>query len=320
MKARYYLWTSPRWFAAPFFGSAVLMGVVLAGGSIFSWTTVLVLAMALSLMASGHTLNSYLDYAVTKLDQGDESERSAEKSYTGGQNLLAEGAVTPNGVHWAAIGWLVLSSTFLFLGWRATSSFGYLWMFLGLGIALSVWYSFSKFNYTHELTLGILAGPLPVLMGMFASNPNPDWVRGIVVSVPFAIILAFAGLALDEYPDAEANLKKGVKSVAYKVWQYQPTLYLDFVDNELGRKVENEHVEGMGIYTYVGLWLVLLYVFQVFLITIGHLKPLTFLTFALAPVFMASLVFLKANFGTAMLVFVGAGSLYGLLLVLGQVV
>jgi hypothetical protein len=43
---------------------------------------------------------------------------------------------------------------------------------------------------------------------MFAANAHPRWIEGVVASVPFTIILSFAGPANDERPDAEANLKK----------------------------------------------------------------------------------------------------------------
>src|SRR5450759_2441548 len=91
-KLKAHLWTLPRWFAAPFFGSTLLLGAVLAGDiSANSWWA---LVAGLLIMAGGHSFNSYLDYAWTGIDKGEVEERSAEKAYTGGQNLLANGIVS----------------------------------------------------------------------------------------------------------------------------------------------------------------------------------------------------------------------------------
>ena len=60
-KIRAHLWILPRWFAAPFFGSAIILGALLAGGmTANSW---LGLLTGLLVMAGGHSFNSFLDYA-----------------------------------------------------------------------------------------------------------------------------------------------------------------------------------------------------------------------------------------------------------------
>ena len=54
-KLKAHLLTLPRWFAAPFFGSAILLGAVLAGGiTANGW---IALAAGLLIMAGGHSFS-----------------------------------------------------------------------------------------------------------------------------------------------------------------------------------------------------------------------------------------------------------------------
>ena len=116
---------------------------------------------------------------------------------------------------------------------------------------VTFWYSKAKFNWTHELALSMGMGILPALAGMFATVPDPPWVQGLLAGVPFGFLIGYAGLALDEYPDAEANLKKGVKSLAYKVWEY-----------------------GISLEWYTFSWISFLYIYQILLINLDIYKPL----------------------------------------------
>jgi succinate-acetate transporter protein len=108
-------------------------------------------------------------------------------------------------------------------------------------------------------------------------------------------MISFVGLAIDEWPDAAANLKKGVKSIAFKVWEY-----------------------GVSLEWYVTSWLLFMYVYQVLLIAIGTLKPLSAISFLTWPFMISFLVLAKRDFRkwAAMVVF--AGITYPVLLVLGQ--
>jgi len=292
-KLRIHMWTLPRWFAIPFFGSSLLLGVFLAGGDLSSLYPWLGLIAGLLIMAGGHSFNSYLDYVWTGLDKGEVEDRSAEKSYTGGQNVIGLGLVTPREVTFNALGWYTLALIpLVYLALTVT------WIILPiafLGMSITLWYSKAKFNWTHELCLGIGVGPIPLLMGMFSVSGCPNWINGLIASVPIAIILSFAGLALDEFPDAEANLKKGVKSVAYKVWEY-----------------------GVELGSYLAWWIISMYVYQVLLITLDILHPLTAITFFLVPFFLGLSVMLKGNFEKFTPVYVVVGALYPVLLVLGQ--
>jgi hypothetical protein len=144
-----------------------------------------------------------------------------------------------------------------------------------------------------------------VLLGMYGTTPHPNIAAGILSGVPFAILLCFAGLALDEWPDAEANLKKGVKSIAYYVWY-----------------------ASISLESYLGIWFIFMYLFQFFLVFQGILAPETMWTFILVPVFMALLVLLRSKdlkekgnaegFKKTAGVFVMVAALYPVLLLVGQ--
>jgi 1,4-dihydroxy-2-naphthoate octaprenyltransferase len=302
-KLKAHLLTLPRWFAAPYFGSALLLGAVMAGGlTVNSW---IALVGGLFIMAGGHAFNSYLDYAWTGIDKGKIEDRSAEKAYTGGQNLLANNIVSINEVLVNAVGWYVMS---LFpivylsikLGWG-------IFIVAILGMLITFWYSWGKFNWTHELSLGVGAGPIAVLMGMFGTVSNPDIGAGILAGVPFAIILCFAGLALDEWPDAEANLRKGVKSIAYYVWY-----------------------ASMSLEAFLGVWFAFMYLFQFFLVYLGILDKQTMWTFILVPFFMALFVLLRSKelkkktgeerFKKVAAAIVAVAALYPVLLLIGQLI
>jgi 1,4-dihydroxy-2-naphthoate octaprenyltransferase len=268
------------------------MGAFLAGGmTLNSWLGVI---GSLFLMAGGHSFNSFLDYAWTGLDKGETEDRSAEKNYTGGQSIIAKGELSLKAVVINALTWYLLGLAFLIYLALQT---GWLILVFGfMGMLITFWYSKAKFNWTHELALAVGVGPLPALIGMFATSSNPPWIQGILASIPFGIVLSFAGLAVDEWPDAEANLKKGVKSLAYKVWEY-----------------------GVSIEWYLSSWLSLLLMYQVLLITVGIYKPMTGISFIAAPLFIACMVFLKKNFVKAATTIILVAVLYFILLVIGQV-
>jgi len=290
-KIKAHLWTLPRWFAAPIFGGSAVLGGLLAGGmTVNSWIGVI---GTLLIMAGGHSFNSVLDYSWTGLDRGDESERSAEKGYAGGQSLIARGIVSPREVAFNASGWYLLSLPPL-----VYLSFTVGWPILviaPLGMLVTVVYAQSKFNWTHEVVLGVGAGPLAVLGGMFATSTSPPWAMGLAASVPAGILVSFVGLAIDEWPDAEANLKKGVRSIAYKVWEY-----------------------GASLEWYLSSWLLFMFLYQVFLIAVGVLEPLSALSFAVWPFLMSFIVLTKRDFKKWARATVLACVMYPLLLALGQ--
>jgi 1,4-dihydroxy-2-naphthoate octaprenyltransferase len=290
-KIKVHLWTLPRWFAAPIFGASAVLGGLLAGGmTLNSWLGVI---GCLLIMAGGHSFNSFLDYAWTGLDKGEPEERSAEKDYTGGQSVIAAGIVSVREVACNAIGWYVLAlAPLIYLALNV----GWPILIVGLlGMLVTFGYAQGKFNWTHELMLGLGAGPLAVLGGMFATTSSPPWAAGLVVSVPAAVLISFIGLAIDEWPDAEANLKKGVRSIAYEVWE-----------------------NGVSLEWYLSSWLLFMYLYQAFLIAAGLLVPLSAISFFTWPLLMSFLVLLRQNFRKWAGVIVLTGVTYPLLLALGQ--
>ncbi|MBA7659465.1 hypothetical protein ES703_67446 [subsurface metagenome] len=292
-KLKAHLFTLPRWFAAPFFGCSLLIGAVLAGG--LNGNAWIALVGGLLIMAGGHSFNSFLDYSWTGLDKGEVGDRSAEKDYTGGQSIIALGIVSEKEVLFNALGWYVLALVpVIFLTITAS------WVVLPLAIAgmlVTFLYSWGKFHWIHETALALGVGPVAVLMGMFSVNPSPPWGIGLLVSVPPAVILCYLGLAFDEWPDAEANLKKGVKSIAYKVWEY-----------------------GISLEWYLMSWFLFVLVYQVFLITIDVLHPLTGIAFLTFPLLISLLVLLKHNFRKVGGFLVLTVALYIILLVVGQAI
>jgi len=286
-----HLVTLPRWFAAPFFGSAMLIGVNLAGGSIISTSTLLAFICCALLMASGHAANSFWDWQVG-LDKGE--ERSVEKGYTGGCGVIAQGIVSVKGVILNSITCFVLALIpAIILSLRVGPN-----IFIPVigGIAIPYFYTKGKFGWYHELMLasGVVVA---VLIGTLSTGTG-NYLKPLLVAIPITMIFSFGGLALDEWPDAEANLKKGVKSLAYKVYEYK-----------------------IDLGAYLMLWFISAYIFQTFLIAIDMLKPLSMISFLTLPGFIACYVFLKSNieFEKVAKVIVLIAALYPVLLFIGQI-
>jgi 1,4-dihydroxy-2-naphthoate octaprenyltransferase len=287
-----HLWTLPRWFTAPFFALSTLMGAALAGSiTLDSWLGVVGILL---IMAGANSFNSFLDYAWTGLDRGETEDRSGEKIYTAAQNLVARGEVSLKAIVINALGWYLLALAILvYLAFQR----GLPVLVAGsFGLLITFWYSWGKFNWTHELALAIGVGPISALVGMLATNAEADWVHGILGAIPFSIVFSFCGLALDEWPDAEADLKKGVKSLIHKVWEY-----------------------GISLEWYLTSWVSFLLVYQLLLIILGIYKPLTGLTFLIWPLMIACIIFLKRNFKSATNAIFLVGFLYFVILIVTQV-
>lgn len=307
-KLKAWLWTSGRFFAAPFFCGALLIGVVLVSGSLRSLNTWLAFLAGLFCMASGHMVNTWGDW-VTSLDRP--SERSVEKAYTAGCGLIAEGKMTVreailNSLMWLSLGLVCITILAIRVGAIVLVPFA-----LGWGTAF--WYSFvGKFNWTHETALasGVVAA---AVLGSLSTGTG-EWLKAFLVAVPIVLIFCYAGLALDEWPDARQNLGKGVRSLAYKVFEY-----------------------GYDLPTYIMLWVFLAYLIQFLFIIVGILKPLTALTLVGMPPAIGASVFLKPKphtacgplcsackeneqtFRRAAFAFVAMAMSYPLFLLLGQV-
>jgi 4-hydroxybenzoate polyprenyltransferase len=265
-KIKIHILTLPRHFALPFFGGAALIGSLIAGGALGELNTWLGFIAVWLLMASGHAANSFWDWKVG-LDAPEEG--SVGKGYTAGCRPIPDGFCSPKEV-------IINSTAFAILGLAVCGIIATRvspWVFIPaiFGLAIPYFYTSGKFSFYHETMLAsgvVLAG----VTGMFAVNPQPAWWQAIIVVLPVATVLSYLGLAFDEYLDAYGNLKLGTKSLAYKVWETRFDLSL-----------------------YILAWLVIVYAFQVFLITIGLLKPLTMISLICFPFLLATLVFLKPH-------------------------
>lgn len=288
-KLKVHLWTLGRWFGLPFFGATTLIGVILAGGSLSDINTWLAFAATALIMAGGHSFNTFLDSEWTKLDVIE--SHSVEKAYTAGSVVITEGwasarAVLINGIAWYVLGCVPT----VVLGLRSTPL---VWIPVGYGMLVTVLYSISKFSFFHEAVLasGVSAG---AVLGAFSVGSG-DWVRPVLVSIPIVMIFSYAGLALDEWPDAPANLSVGVKSLAFKVYEYEYDLA-----------------------TYVMLWVISAFLVQLLFIEVGWLKPLTGLTLVILPPAIAISVFLKKRFKPAAMALVAVAMLFPILVLVGQ--
>lgn len=298
-----HLVTLPRWFALPFFCGPALIGSLLAGGTLGELNTWLGFILVAFLMACGHSQNSYWDWHVG-LDRGE--YRSVEKTYTAGCGVIAQKLVTVNEVILNSITWFALSVVVaIILSIRVGS---YIFIPILIGLVVPYLYTMGKFSWYQETALAI-GVTLAAILGMFAVDPSPHWWKGLIICLPIAVLLSYCGLAIDEYPDAEANLKKGVRSTAYKIWEY------DF-----------------SLSTYLMLWIVAIYGFQGFLVAINFLKPLSMISFILFPIFLSQAVMLKkasddlrrtkvvGDFNKVAVKFVVTAMIYPILIVIGQII
>ena len=295
-KLKAHLWTLGRFFALPFFGVTLLCGAVIAGGSLGDLNVWLAFLAVTFVMAGGHSFNTLLDTEWTKLDKGEDT--SVSKGYAAGTNVINSGILTAREVLANALTWYAIGTIFLaILAARTTPM-----VFIPgvIGMLVTFWYSKSKFTtWSHELALA--AGPLLAAVLGALSTGTGEWVNSLLVSLPIVLIFSYAGLALDEFPDAEANLKKGVKSLPYKVWEF-----------------------GFDLSSYLLFWFFLAYLVQVFYITVNILVPLTGLTFILLPLLIGLCVYLKGaytrpdTFKKFALAIVVTAACYPILLLVGQ--
>jgi len=295
-KLKAHLWTLGRFFALPFFGVTLLCGAVIAGGSLGDLNVWLAFIAVTFVMAGGHSFNTLLDTEWTKLDKGEDT--SVSKGYAAGTNVINSGILTAREVLANALTWYAIGTIFLaILAVRTTPM-----VFIPgvIGMLVTFWYSKSKFTtWSHELALA--AGPLLAAVLGALSTGSGEWVNSFLIALPIVLVFSYAGLALDEHPDAEANLKKGVKSLPYKVWEF-----------------------GFDLSSYLLFWFFLAYLVQVFFITVDILAPLTGLTFVLLPLLIGLCVYLKGTytkpdtFKKFALAIVVTAACYPILLLVGQ--
>ena len=218
-KVSAYLWTLPRWFALPSAVAAIVLGSVISGQS--PLVTVIASLAGAMMVAYAHTWNSFQDW-VSGFDQGTVSERSHEKPYTGGQNLIARGVVGVWEVCSIAIAYLVLSA--LFTAFLAAATTPWVWLPWGLIACCAPLYSWGKRTYTCELVLGLGFGPLAVMFGA-ATHPGPLLLQAFLAGIPLGLTFGYAAEVVDQYIDADANVPKGLRNIGAMCWKKGWGLY-----------------------------------------------------------------------------------------------
>lgn len=286
----------PRWFGAPPAMAAVALGCLLAddiGDGISGWLMVVAVLSGLFLMAWAHSMNTFLDYCWTKLDQGMEDERSKPKSYTVGQQVIADGTMKPREVFLNALTWLIISAGLAVIIHIEGSP--WVWLPWALVALCTFWYSWGKLHYQCELALGFGFGSFAVMFGMTTAE-NPELWDAFLAGVPFLIIFGFAAEVVDQAFDADANWERGLRN--------------------------------LGAYCYANnvsvvqttAWLIAMgYISQVAMITLGILAPESMMTLWTMPLIVYGLVVMGEKFNkVGVLMLLGAVFAFNILLVVGQ--
>ncbi|MDO9333791.1 MAG: prenyltransferase [Dehalococcoidales bacterium] len=212
-----YLVTLPRWFGLPAAVCAVLLGVALGGH--WGWLTAMVTLSAIFQMAYAHTFNALLDYSWTGLDRGAKEERSQGKPYTFGQQVIADGILTPREVFAAGLAYLAISAGFAaVVSWKVSPIIWAIWVPLALCTFL---YSYGKLHYFCEAALGLGFGPLAVMLGASAAH-HPDFKDAFLAGLPFALLFGYAAEIADQWLDAEPNIPKGLKNIGALLYRKDP--------------------------------------------------------------------------------------------------
>jgi len=280
-----------RFFALPVAVCAVLLGVALGGN--WSWLSLMVALGATFQMAYAHSFNTLLDYSWTGFDKGSKEERSKGKVYTHGQQAIAARIMTPRGVLVNGLVYLAISAVFIgIVGWKVSPVIWAIWAVMAL---CTFWYSWGKLHYQCELALGMGFGPLAVMLGM-ASQPNPDFLLAFLAGIPILLIWGYGAETMDQWTDAEPNWPRGLRNLGALVWK-----------------------NNVSITTFIVWLLVLTFLSQLFLVAAGILHPLTALTLISMIPFSMCIIFLEVKPKVGIIWGLGGIYLYGLLLLLGEV-
>lgn len=282
--------TLPRWFGLPAAVCGVVLGGLIAGANAFH--LLFAVLCGVFLLAYAHSANSWIDWAITKLDQGEPKERSKQKVYTSGQSLLALGMLSQNEVLANSLGWLALSLGFAIPLSLMTTM--WVWLPFGLVVLCAPAYSWGKLHYSCELILGLGFGSFATMMGACAVANPPLWVA-FLAGLPFTLLWGYFAETYDQWDDADVNWDKGLRNLGAWVWK-----------------------SGLSISHFLGWLLALTYLAQVFLIANDILAPMTAISALAIPVFAYSLAILQAEKKKGVLIVLLAIFLQMILLTVGQ--
>ena len=198
----------PRWFAAPAVVLVVLLGAHIGGANPLQ--SALAVLAGLATMAAAHSYNSWHDYVITGFDRGPVGGRSNPKPYTAGQSAIALGLATPGQVLLVAFAWALAA---LFLGAiLAFSSSPWVLVPIAVSLACAPWYSTAKRLFHPEVPLCIGFAWMASLLGYFAGGETREWLKAILVSMPFFFLWA-AAEHIDQAYDAPSDWPKGGRSL-----------------------------------------------------------------------------------------------------------
>jgi len=206
----------PRWFALPGAMASIVLGGVLGHASI--WHIALACLVGCFLMAACHSWNSFHDYSLTGFDKGRETERSKRKLYTGAQNVIAEGILSPGSVLFNSLCWLLLATAIAIPLSLMTSM--WLWLPFGLVVLCAPWYRWAKLRWHPEIPLGLGFGSFAVMLGCSVGS-NPTLLYAFLAGLPYAILFGVACETVDQEIDAEINYPKGLRNIGVLAWQWQ---------------------------------------------------------------------------------------------------
>jgi hypothetical protein len=203
------------------------------------------------MMAYSHSANSWLDWSWTHLDQGTIEERSKEKLYTGGQNVIEKYGISAKEIALNSLVWLFLSAILAgVISWKVSP---WVWLPWGLIVPMTFWYSQAKKYWHPEIPLCVGFVTCATWLGMAAAG-RPHFVLGAIASIPLFLIWA-ACEQIDQAHDYEPNWPKGGRSVG--MWVRHKGILMAYL---------------------VSTMMVLTYLSQVIVINTGYLSKWTFVS------------------------------------------
>mgnify|MGYP001574565679 FL=1 len=212
-KANAYFVRLPRWFGTPAAVLAVLLGGFIAGADPLPLS--LAAVASTFMMAYAHSWNTFHDW-VTGFDQGPVEQRSHEKPYTLGQNLVAKGGVSHREALYVALAYLAISAGLT--GAVSALAGPWIWLPWGLVAMCAPLYSWGKLHYLCELFLGLGFGPLAVVFGAAVSEA-PNWGQAFAVGIPLGLIFGYMAETVDQWWDADVNVPKGLRNIGALTWR-----------------------------------------------------------------------------------------------------
>ncbi|QQR93013.1 MAG: UbiA family prenyltransferase [Candidatus Iainarchaeum archaeon] len=214
--------TISKWIQAlraPFFSATlipVFLGTAIAfhATGLFSfwpffWT---VLGM-LCIHAGVNMANDYYDHR-----SGNDALNQHPTPFSGGSRVIQDGIFSADTIKWVSFSFLALGAL---IGLYINSLIpGNKILFIGLlGMGIGFFYSAPPFAASYrrfgELFVGVGFGPLIVVGSYIVQTGMFSWIP-LLVSIPIGLLIAGV-LFLNEFPDAEADIKVGKRNIVNSI-------------------------------------------------------------------------------------------------------